>query len=1281
MINNKKDYGIGDLSSYFDILVSEASTSLDIENDLSIVEFAEKVIFNGEAYLHVQQKAVLKSFYNEELTAQEEDILYNWKEFKKTNWVKDRKYRDMILEVGRGGCPYIKDKVISNKGTIFYKDLLNKNSNIEVFSKYKNEILLTNNINVWNKGIHYCLEVETESGRKEIVTEDHPYLVNNKWILSKDLKKGNQVSKVLGLKGFGNKNKIINIKQLSKKNINTIEKLDKESHKHFIISFLSNYKFKLIRNKENKYSFIKYNKLSKDLNECIQRECSKWNIDLKIINNRLILNDQQSINYLLLILDNSYKNESINFKKILIKNRFKDISRISIGRDGIEIIQESVKAIKKVNKKEVLGLELKDTNIIVNSFISHNSKSLMASIISLYEFNNLISLEDPAKYYNLISNDPIAIFLIATTATQVKETLFLKLKGYLRGSNFFRNLESKKKIEVLADQVRCPEKNVAIYAKHTNSDALVGYNLKCLILDEVARFMNKLREDGEIVSLADTLWRNVGKGCLELNSYLYTNIGFLKIIDLYNIYIDEEYSQEYKNKLRVLTYSNDSFKDLVWSKFNIWNNGIKETVEIVTENGYNERVTLNHPFFIYNNQDEQPKWIKAEYINVGDYISLPKYLLEKENSLCINEYKINKKEYDIYIKLIELIPYLFNNFIKVKEFDNKKDNNFFLKKNINPEILKVIKDICNAIEGFTLKEVKLSKYTKVYLNIKKESIGYEIYKNLLNRGYILCQSERFYEEIPKYINTFDNKELRVFLKAYFTNLCSYFNILDPIKISIKLAQETLEGARLLQNNLLRFGIVSKIVEEPYRFKDKQINYNTNILLIQGIQNIEVFLKEIGVSTDDNQEMKIRINRYKEIYPHLIYNSLDLLNFKSLKELDINKKNSINNLRWEKVSSIIYYPSSLTIGLEVINSGLIVNPILSHNTQRFGKDGKRIAISSAWYQGDPIERLREKAENNPNQISFYLKTWDLNKNKNASRESCESDYIDDRKRAELEYEGIRHKSDNGIFSETNLEDISKGFSIIDTEEINIDIGNRKYVGIKINRLEEDNNHPTFIHIDLSLKNDSTGLCITHIDVDDEENWTIVVDGIIKWTPYIDGTGYKRLVSLLNIEDVLMEICNKRNVVRVTFDSWNSASTIQRLHSNGIITEEISSSRSKQKEYYITIRDLVNQGKILLPRDSKYRVQLISELIHLVLKNNGSITHGIYGKDLSDSFVNSCYQIYKRMIETGVISGYKPTIKSLPSNLVNVVKGNSSIYSKPYIHSGRDRFNKLKQNGLI
>ena len=192
-------------------------------------------------------------------------------------------------------------------------------------------------------------------------------------------------------------------------------------------------------------------------------------------------------------------------KRVVLKQENPDPKLLDWATN--EINWERIKSITPYKIEQTIALEVEGTNVIGNYIISHNST--MASIIALKEFYDLIILDNPHKKYGILRGSPIAILVMAQSQAQVKETIFAAIKGYANNSRFFTSLQNKGIIEILSEEIRCQEKNVSIYAKHTNSKSLVGYTLKCMLLDEVARF-ETLGEEGK--NKAFEIWENVAAG-------------------------------------------------------------------------------------------------------------------------------------------------------------------------------------------------------------------------------------------------------------------------------------------------------------------------------------------------------------------------------------------------------------------------------------------------------------------------------------------------------------------------------------------------------------------------------------------------------------------------------------------------------------------------------------------------------------------------------------------------------------------------------------------------
>ena len=280
------------------------------------------------------------------------------------------------------------------------------------------------------------------------------------------------------------------------------------------------------------------------------------------------------------------------------------------------------------------------------------------------------------------------------------------------------------------------------------------------------------------------------------------------------------------------------------------------------------------------------------------------------------------------------------------------------------------------------------------------------------------------------------------------------------------------------------------------------------------------------------------------------------------------------------------------------------------------------------------------------MGFKLTTFQVNLDLiKGVTPSVVQDYETDFVKARREFEGIRFNKFNSFIDKTRLEKATTGSSCLDATPSPIDIGEgenvRKYAGVQINRLAKQKNTEelSFVHIDPALKKDSAGLAIaTPVKTEDDGKWKIRLDGFIKWEPHTDERGFKRIVSFLNIETILDQLIEKRNIRRITFDQYNSESFIQRLHSMGIDSQQVSCTRDAQFSYYMLFRDLLNHDYIILPKDSLWTGDVITELSELILKPNKQIIHPYAGKDMADAVVNAVFQAHQYMIRSGMQMNY-------------------------------------------
>ncbi|MBD2201804.1 hypothetical protein H6G33_10635 [Calothrix sp. FACHB-1219] len=917
-----------------------------------------------------------------------------------------------------------------------------------------------------------------------------------------------------------------------------------------------------------------------------------------------------------------------------------------------------------------------------------SGKTVLVSIIVLLEFYKLITLNNPAEYYKLLPGSPIAVFVISQSAEQVKETLFASIRGYAEGSDYFKSLEKAGKIEILTDEIRCRHKNIGIYAKHTNSKSLVGYSLKCLILDEVARF--EYDEFGN--SKADHLWENIGRGCQYKDDLIYTSICSIT---------HKELLERYGEGIDILTLDPNTYTPYFTSNYSIKSNGIQDIYTLKTRTGLEGNYTDNHPFLVWRQDNNQPQWIELKDIQIGDRLAILTTVPYQGTNNSISKEKAR------------LLGYLIG--------DGGISQNHIKFTNVSKEIIDDFQSILDKeYPGYKLVNYSKSKsydYTVKSLGTSQPNLLKQWLRELGLMG-----KTSYTKFIPPDIISSSNDVLAEFIKGLFAT-DGY--ITNSKNIGIGLTNKNLIIS--LQRELLRFNVFSNVrlknnkyfstntfngkVSYVLEIRDKEniLNFYTNIGLIPSKEQRQLDLLEIVLERKDKSKNGLSLlplgltKRFKE---YKINNDLswsDLLgrgyggirdnhcmSLSLLKGIDIKDdliKYLVNSsIRWDEVKSVDYFKQDETIALSIPDTNIIGNPIISHNTITFGAEGHKIAISSAWEPGDYIEKLYEEvAIRDSSTLGLRLRTWDVNLNPNMSEESIKSseDYIKDPISAATEYEGIRVLKQGTFMVIPNVKESFKGISSVDGRQVPIDTTNelgetRYYVGVKLSRVEPLTIGNSFAHVDYGVKKDSAALAICNPILIDN-TWGIIVSTLLVWKPYIDrdknNKGIQRIVSFLDMEEKLIELCKARRVMTCSFDSYNSQHAIQKLHLEGINTVEMSTSNANQLLYYSTTKTLIDQRLLILPRDSQWSPTLEYELCNLVQLPNGRVDHpkgSEHGKDTADAIANAIYNCYLYMIQSGLTSNIHVPVNAVHSNhLVGTSSSNRKHISR------REGINKLKQ----
>ena len=201
-------------------------------------------------------------------------------------------------------------------------------------------------------------------------------------------------------------------------------------------------------------------------------------------------------------VDNKSLNEIGNSEKINNFANEKDLLERDLTNDSDSLSGGSV-------KQQILGKIGKEFSELLLVLGRRAGKSLLVSIIALYESYKLIEIGNPQLYFgNLNEGDTITILNVAVSEMQAKEAVFDKIKPLITGSAYFKSKISPgslvgrsvrfltardKEINEQLVKEGLPSKEGTIYllSGHSNSDSLVGKTILIVIIDEMASMVGK----------------------------------------------------------------------------------------------------------------------------------------------------------------------------------------------------------------------------------------------------------------------------------------------------------------------------------------------------------------------------------------------------------------------------------------------------------------------------------------------------------------------------------------------------------------------------------------------------------------------------------------------------------------------------------------------------------------------------------------------------------------------------------------------------------------------
>ena len=315
--------------------------------------------------------------------------------------------------------------------------------------------------------------------------------------------------------------------------------------------------------------------------------------------------------------------------------------------------------------------------------------------------------------------------------------------------------------------------------------------------------------------------------------------------------------------------------------------------------------------------------------------------------------------------------------------------------------------------------------------------------------------------------------------------------------------------------------------------------------------------------------------------------------------------------------------------------------------RFGNCiGKVISLSFSRFKNDYIEQLYELGKK---ELTCYVSkgsTWEVNPYK--KEEDFADEFRKNPERAEARYACNPLGVEGGYFKNKNA--IMRALPIIPEELVpsTNDIFPKLKDWFKCNH-----SFQCSIHIDLGLKKDKAGICVSHV--------SRLIDSIVKnelgestmvQLPYVEVDLLTSFIVPFNgeidislVRQMVVDLINRKFLIgKLTCDQFQSASLLQDISKLGIETDLRSVDRNT--DAYDTLKELIYEDRLkgysyirTIDTGNGIAIQsneVVDELNNLIFTGRKIEHTGYSAKDLSDSLAGSV----QGAIELG-LSSFSPS----------------------------------------
>lgn len=369
--------------------------------------------------------------------------------------------------------------------------------------------------------------------------------------------------------------------------------------------------------------------------------------------------------------------------------------------------------------------------------------------------------------------------------------------------------------------------------------------------------------------------------CQSADALQYTTAGIITIEELYNRLENE--------KIGIYTFDIDEGKFYTTKNIKLERNGVKDTLLVETKSGKTESTSYNHPYLVWNNGMKKPEFIEASKLKVGDVVACSKKVeLFGENSIGINRAKI--------------LGYMMTD-VPTTE---------------NPRCI----DVCERLEDFSS-----------CFDIESEKLEnpFDLTNWLIDNNVYGCDILK--KQIPRCIFEAPKREVSSFLNAIYScdGHVKGLNKNNPIIVFDAQSKCLVQD---IQRLLLMYGINSFIEQIIVNGTE---NDNKWRCAIKDSDSALVFCEEVGILNKKLELEKCiklyRDKKSKNAFPVWAWGKIKAdSNDGNIYEDEISLLlKYADNICWEDVVEIKDTGKKETYAMEVAETHVIVNQIITHNS--------------------------------------------------------------------------------------------------------------------------------------------------------------------------------------------------------------------------------------------------------------------------------------------------------------------------------------------------------------